>query len=366
MPDKKKVHIVGTHGVPAKYGGFETLADFLCQNLGGDFDITVYCNAHKYAERVEDYFGARLLYLKLEANGFRGILYDILTYIHALFQTDIILYLSPVGSGFITPLKYVFPKRKVIINHGGLNEWEREKLSWIEKKWAKLNHRIASIFSDLNIADNNIYKKSLKDNFGAESMVIRYGGDHVIKSFDCEKELSLKYPFTGQKYAVSVSRAQVDNNLHLVLEAFEDFEGYKLVLISNWEISQYGKDLKTKYSENPNVILLDAIYDKEELDFIRGNADVYIHTHSRCGTAPSLVEAMNFEIPIISFDVPTNRETTQDKALFFNSSKELNEILRVTDSKELKSNAENMFKIGSTQYSWPEIVEQYKTLFHKM
>jgi hypothetical protein len=118
MKKKIKVHIVGTHGVPARYGGFETLADFLCQYLSTDFDITVYCNAHKYPEKQDTYFGVKLKYLNLEANGFKGIFYDLFTYCRALYHADIILYLSPVGSGFMTPLKYL-SKTKVIVNHGG-------------------------------------------------------------------------------------------------------------------------------------------------------------------------------------------------------------------------------------------------------
>lgn len=312
---KKKIHIVGTHGVPAKYGGFETLADFLCQNLSSEFDITVYCNAHKYEEKPRTYCGAKLEYVALEANGFKGIFYDLITYCKALFSSDIILYLSPVGSGFMTPLKYLTGK-KVIVNHGGLNEWEREKLNWIQKKWAKFNHWIASKFADVNIADNELYKNSLKQNFNAESVVIRYGGDHVRKINQDSKVLKEKYPFVKGKYAVSISRAQVDNNIHTVLEAFENFDLYKVVIVSNWDVSEYGRSLKATYKDHANIILLDAIYDKEELDYVRGNSYIYIHSHSRCGTAPSLVEAMNLELPIVSFDVPTNRETTNKKAFF--------------------------------------------------
>ena len=116
MNKRKKVHIVGTHGVPAKYGGFETLADFLCQNLNEDYELTVYCNAHKYPIKQKEYFGARLKYLKLEANGFKGIFYDLITYVQSLFSADIILYLSPVGSGFMTPLKYLTGKKVIVLN----------------------------------------------------------------------------------------------------------------------------------------------------------------------------------------------------------------------------------------------------------
>lgn len=362
---KRKVHIVGTHGVPAQYGGFETLADFLCQHLGSDFDFTVYCNANKYPVKEKEYFGAKLKYVPLEANGFKGIFYDFFTYIDALFHTDVILYLSPVGSGFMTPLRYLNGK-KVIVNHGGLNEWEREKLNWLQRHWAKLNHRVAAKFGTVNIADNHLYQQSLKDNFGADSIVIRYGGDHVSKIPPGDPRFSEKYPFVGKPYAVSVSRAQIDNNIHMVLEAFESFSDYPIVLVSNWDVSKYGKDLKEKYSGHPNMILLDAIYEKDELDFVRGNGDVYVHSHSRCGTAPSLVEAMNLGNAIISFDVPTNRETTHGKAAFFTDAASLRKVLGALTPDEIAKNRQEMKEIASTEYTWEIISRQYRDLINSL
>lgn len=365
--DKKKIKIsiIGTHGVPAKYGGFETLADFLCQNLSSDFDVTVYCNAYKYPVREKEYFGAKLKYLKLEANGFKGIFYDLLTYCDALFRADVILYLSPVGSGFMTPLKDITGK-KVIVNHGGLNEWEREKLNGLQKWWAKFNHRIAAKFADVNIADNSIYQQSLTDNFNAESIIIRYGGDHVTKIAIDDNRFTEKYPFVkNERYAVSVSRAQLDNNIHIVLEAFESFSDYKIVLISNWNISDYGKSLKEKYKNHSNMILMDAIYDKDELDYIRGNGTVYIHSHSRCGTAPSLVEAMSLGNAIISFDVPTNRETTHNKAFYFDNSNTLIQQLLSLKAEEITKNKSAMKKIAKSEYTWEVVSNQYKEIIER-
>jgi glycosyltransferase involved in cell wall biosynthesis len=363
--ERLKVHIVGTHGVPAKYGGFETLADYLCQNLHNDFDITVYCNAFKYTERPNEYFGVKLKYIRIEANGFKGIFYDLYTYVYALLTSDVILYLSPVGSGFMTPLKYLTGK-KVIVNHGGLNEWEREKLNWLQKKWAKFNHRIAAKFANSNIVDNELYQTSLKQTFNAESIVIRYGGDHAKKISKEHEPFSMKYPFVNEKYAVSVSRAQVDNNIHIVLEAFEHFYEYKIVLVSNWNISNYGKELKDKYKGHPNMILLDAIYDKEELDFVRGNAYLYIHSHSRCGTAPSLVEAMNLELPVLSFDVPTNRETTKNEALYFYDALSLQNILSSISEEQICNLRLNLHSIALKEYSWKTICHQYKKTINEI
>ena len=114
---RKKLHIVGIHGVPANYGGFETLADFLCQYLQEVYEITVYCNANKYAEKPKTYFGANLKYIPLDASGAKGIIYDAIAYFRACWSADVILYLSPVGSGLITPLKYIFGKKVIISSH---------------------------------------------------------------------------------------------------------------------------------------------------------------------------------------------------------------------------------------------------------
>lgn len=360
------MYIVGTHGVPAKYGGFETLADYLCQYLNGNFEITVYCNAHKYSVKEKEYFGAKLKYLNIEANGFRGIFYDLITYMDALFRADVILYLSPVGSGFMTPLKFL-SKSKVIVNHGGLNEWEREKLNWMQKKWAKFNHRVAAKYSDVNIADNELYQQSLKDNFNADSIVVRYGGDHVKDIEKTDKRFVDKYPFVvNEKYFVSVSRAQLDNNIHIVLEAFEKYSKHKIVLVSNWQISQYGINLKEKYKNHPNIILLDAIYDKDELDYVRGNAQIYIHSHSRCGTAPSLVEAMSLGKSIVSFDVPTNRETTQNKAYYFSDSQSLINLLNELTDEKTDWNMKKMKQIALNEYRWETISNQYKEIIQSV
>ena len=365
MNRKIKVHIIGIHGVPAKYGGLETFADFLCQNIGEKYDITVYCTSKKYPLKEKYYFGAKLKYVPIHASGFKGIFYDLFTYIYAIFKADVILYLSPVGSGFMTPLKKL-AGAKVIVNHGGLNEWEREKLNRVKQLWAKFNHKIASRYSDINVVDNELYQQSLKENFGADSVVIRYGGDHAISTTTSVNGYAAKYPFLNEKYAISISRAQVDNNLHLVLEAFEKFEGYKLVLLSNWSVSEYGKKLKQKYQGHKNIIVLDNIYNKDEFNYVRGGAFVYIHSHSRCGTAPSLVEAMSIRQPIISYDVPTNRETTQNQALFFDSVDSLVNVLDKFSEEDAEKNKKIMHSIASENYTWRNISKQYSELFEQV
>lgn len=359
--EKKKVAIVGTNGIPAKYGGFETLVEYLTKVLNNDFHFVVYCSSiYNKHERVAKYNNSRLIYLPLKANGIQSLLYDIVATFHAWFTADVIIILGP-SAGFILPLNYFF-KKKIIVNHGGLNEWEREKLNFFQKKYVYLSHKIAAKCASFNIADNPPLSKNLEKSFRVSTKVIEYGGDHIIKE-SLTSELQTKFSFLNEAYDLSVSRAQIDNNLHLLLIAYKELPNRNLVLVSNWSISEYGINLKKEYlNKYKNIFVVDAIYNKKELDVIRSNTSLYIHSHSRCGTAPSLVEAMHYNIPVICFDVLTNRETTQHKSRYFSSSHELKLLvssLSEVDRSELKK---EMYDIAKHKYTWKLIAKKYANL----
>lgn len=357
---KKKIAIIGTNGIPANYGGFETLAENLVKNLSEAFDITVYCASGKYKTKPKNVYGARLIYLPFKANGLQSLLYDFISQIHAWFTADVLLVLGP-AAGITLPLNVLF-RKKLVVNHGGLNEWEREKLSWVQKKFVLLNHKLTAMSASVNIADNEILQNSLNSKFKANSIVIKYGGDHV-RSVPYTNSYLEKYPYLSSPYVVSVSRAQVDNNLHLLLQAFESYSKIKLVLVSNFDVSEYGKNLWDQYQNNSNIILQKAIYNPDELNLVRGNAKLYIHSHSRCGTAPSLVEAMWLGLPIISYDVPTNRLTTKDQSIYFNSSDSLLNIIENLNDAKVSELGGKMKTIAENEYSWKRISNQYESLF---
>ena len=124
-----------------------------------------------------------------------------------------------------------------------------------------------------------------------------------------------------------------DLNMKLWKSGVRIFKG-----LSETKVYHFGSIVTRKYKNHPNMILLDAIYDKDELDYLRGNAYIYIHSHSRCGTAPSLVEAMSLENAILSFDVPTNRETTKNEASYFTDSSSLIIELESLSFEDMKEN----------------------------
>ena len=106
---KKKVAIIGTNGIPAKYGGFETLAEYLVKYLNTEYDLFVYCAKTPKSNRLERFNNARLIYLPFKANGWQSMVYDAVSIFHSLFIADVLVILGFSGV-FAFPLRVFFKK----------------------------------------------------------------------------------------------------------------------------------------------------------------------------------------------------------------------------------------------------------------
>lgn len=361
---KKKLALIGSNGIPANYGGTETFYEYLTKELSDRYDITVYCSKRQDRKKNgKTYLGANLVYIPLSANGWQAVIYDSISIIDAAFRSDILLLFGSPAAALVAMMRVFGFKKKIVLNCGGLNEWDRESYSSFARKYIRFNRRILK-GKVIHVVDNELYKKSLNDTFGIDdAIVIRYGGDQVIPIAP-DVELLKKYPFLSDDYYVAVARAQVDNNLHILLEAFEKMPDKKLVLVSNFKVSEYGLKLYAQYKDKyPNMILIPGIYDKKELNAVRSNAKAYIHSHSRCGTPPSLCEAMNLGLPIMSFDMEVNHEVTNEYAFFFKNADELVDIVRNKTDQELKVISEKSFKHAQKDLTWKTVGEQYSKIF---
>lgn len=361
MSSRKKIAIIGTVGVPANYGGFETLAEHLIQDLGQDHDITVYCSGKKYSkeERLATYKGAKLIYLPLDANGIQSIPYDTLSIIHALFYSDVFLILGVAGA-WILPLVKWFTHKKIIISIDGI-EWKRDKWNLLAKWYLFWAEGLAVKYSHIDISDNEAIQDYTAARYGSLSRIIEYGADHTIKT-PMSIETKEKYSFSHNPYAFKVCRIEPENNVHLILEAFSTTDTMPLVIIGNWDKSQYGIALKKKYFNHPNIHILDPIYDQHKLDEIRSNASLYVHGHSAGGTNPSLVEAMYLGLPIISFGVSYNKVTTEHKAIYFDDLESLICQLNEIYTAKLERVGAVMKEIAHRRYTWSKIASKYKLL----
>ena len=173
---KKKVAVIGTNGLPAKYGGFETLTDYLVQYLSSDYQFYVYCSKNNSTNQPKEYHGAKLIALPLNANGFQSIAYDLISILHSLFYADILLILGTPGA-IILPLLKLFSK-KVIVNFGGL-EWKRDKWPKLVQRYLKFTEKLAVKYSDVVVADNQAFIDYILNEYKVKAILIEYGGDHV-------------------------------------------------------------------------------------------------------------------------------------------------------------------------------------------
>lgn len=354
----KKIAIIGTVGVPASYGGFETLVEnMIGKNASEDVEYLVYCSGKSYKERLVSYKGAKLDYISLKANGFQSTPYDIISMIKTTNKFDVALVLGVSGCIFL-PIFRLWFKKKLIVNIDGL-EHRRGKWGKFAKWFLLKSEAMAVKYADVIIADNKGIQDYVTETYHKDSVMIAYGGDHVEREVSGEKqqEVLRKYGVKSGDYAISVCRIEPENNCHVILEAFSK-TNKNLIYIGNWERSEYGRELKEKYSKCPNINVHSPEYDLDTLYVLRSNAKEYIHGHSAGGTNPSLVEAMFFGKPILAFDVLYNRATTCEKAYYFKNTEELVSLLSQEDL-----NGKAMHEIAQEQYTWKIIASQYEALY---
>ena len=370
-PKNLRVAVIGTVGVPACYGGFESLVDNLLDFTPPNVEYTVFCSGRKYEKRLESYKGAKLVYLEMDANGKDSIFYDFKSMkLSVAAKADIMLILGVSGCVFLPYIRRIF-KGKIITNIDGL-EWRRDKWKWYAKKLLKLSEKMAVKYSDIVIGDNKGITDYIKSEYSKivqnkRVELIAYGGDQVSRVQD--DSLLEKYPFCKKPYAVTVCRIEPENNVHVILESFSKMPDETLVFVGNWEKSEYGRGLKKKFSACKNIHLLDPIYEWHTVNWLRSNALVYIHGHSAGGTNPSLVEAMNLSLPILAFDCVYNRTTTEEKCLYWKTPEDLRNLMKKLRHSELDSEslrekiAREMGEAGKRLYSWEKFARQYNELY---
>ena len=359
-----KISIIGTVGIPANYGGFETLVEQLVRhNKSDDLQYAVYCSKKSYNDERWVYHGAKTEYIGLQANGIQSIPYDIISLIKASRKSDAILILGVSGCAFL-PIFRLFSKKKLVINIDGL-EHRRDKWNKWVRKFLKFSEKQAIKYGNIIVTDNKGITDYVKDEYGKDSELIAYGGDHVLTAVDegFTNQVLQEYNLREQDYALGICRIEPENNVHIILEAFEKAQKI-IVFIGNWQKSEYGRNLADKYKNSEYVKITPAVYNLEVLNVLRGNCSVYLHGHSAGGTNPSLVEAMFFEKPIIAFDCIYNRESTENRATYFLNVEQLVDQLN-DNSIYSPENAKSMKEIADRRYKWETIARQYENLYSK-
>lgn len=352
----RQVTLIGSHGFRGSYGGWDQLVENLVSYKGKSYRLNI-INPKENNTQL-DHPNVKIIQSKLSGFGFQGLLLDIWSLISNCYKSDTFLILGAKSAPLAVILK-IFFKKRIIINVGGI-EWLRPEYNSIVRAYLKFCFFVSVRFASKTIFDNEYYinfiktknkdeKKSILNNVE----IISYGA--IIDKSKSVDDLLHKFPFLNDDYYLSVSRSIEDNKILELCETFKNKENKKLVLVSNLSKTEYGKKILKQFSQQINIIIIDGLYIKNELDLIRRNCKAYIHTHTLCGSAPSLIEMIAVGKPIISIDVPQNKFTLNEECQYFKGFEELSELL---DMHVYKSPSEELKRI----YKWSEIVSKYEAV----
>ena len=352
--------IVGTVGLPANYGGFETLAEHLVRGLARRRRIQVFCTTKGRVDQPADHLGAQLQYVNWDANGWQSIPYDVLSMRRALPVSRTVLVLGVSGCLLLPLLRQLWPQARLVTNIDGL-EWRREKWGYLARWVLTQSEAMAVRYSDAVVADNLGIAEYVQQTYGRASTLIAYGGDTEQLASAGEKAPTTPRdaPFDAGTYHFSVCRIEPENNIAAIMAAFASQSAHRLVLVGNWQASDYGRLLRAQYATTSNIAMLNPIYDRLRLDRLRGEALSHVHGHSAGGTNPSLVEAMCNGMAVLAFDVNYNRYTTQGQAFYWSTPVALSALLEGLSADKLNRCAMAMKSIADSEYTWAGVVEQY-------
>lgn len=387
---KKTVYIVGSKGIPAKYGGFETFVEKLIE-FQQDKDIQYYvaCMRENSAKSgiTADSFehnGAKCFNIDVPNIGpARAIAYDIAALNKAIEiakannDQEPIFYvlacrIGPFISGIKKKIKAI--GGTLMVNPDG-HEWLRAKWSLPVRKYWKISERLMVKHADLLICDSkNIESYIQKDyaKYHPQTTYIAYGTDttksRLTKVDDKVRTWYFEKGVIENNYYLVVGRFVPENNYEAMIRGFMASHSDKdFVLITNVEENKFYDKLRqeTGFDKDPRVKFVGTVYDQELLKYIRENAFAYFHGHEVGGTNPSLLEALESTKLNLLLDVGFNREVGEDGALYWKK----DQLATVIDQAEQLDNQDiEALNQKSSQriaqaFTWEKIVTDYEKVF---
>lgn len=360
-----KVGIIGSRGIPNRYGGFEQFAEHLAVGLfQKGMDVSVYCS-HNHPYQGTSFKGVKLIrcYDPEDKIGISGqFIYDLNCILDSQKRDfDIIYQLGYTSNGI---WQWLLPKRPVIITNMDGFEWQRSKYSPIIRSFLKYSEKLAAHRSHYLIADSPVISDYLKKKYHRPVKYITYGANPVKQT----SETKLKsFGLRPDQYFLIIARLQADNHIEEIIQGVTQSASDKpLVIIGNHK-NKFGRYLKKKYT-SPSIIFIGGIFEPLTLDSLRKHSKLYFHGHSAGGTNPSLLEAMAAGTKICAHDNAFNRALLAEDALYFDSVKRISEIIgnHIEWSSNWKESLQNNLKKIEENHNWDTIINNYLELFHKL
>ena len=377
------VFIIGSRGLPAQYGGFETFVDQLVSHqVSPDIQYHVACLSNDQAYQHFDYKGVDCFTIKAPKLGpARVIAYDMMAINYALklikkqgIEQPIFYVLGNTIGAFVAPFARKIHKLggQFYINPDGL-EWKRAKWAKPIQAYLKYSEKIMTRHADLVISDNPGIESYIKEAYPwSQTTYIAYGTDLSPTSLTSQdwkvRELYQKWQTQEKNYYLILGRFVPENNYETAIREFMASSSKRdLVIICNNEGNPYFEELRTwtGFDQDPRVKFVGTVYDQDLLKYIRKEAFAYIHGHEVGGTNPGLLEALAQTDLNLVLGVSFNQTVAKDTAHYWTKETgNLAHLINHVDSLEDVSEWGQRAKANMKQnFTWEKIVGEYEELF---
>lgn len=361
-----RIAILGTRGVPASYGGFETFAEQLSTRLvKRGHEVTVYCRAHYVSPRQLEYRGVRLKVLPtLRHKYLDTVVHTFVSASHAAFQGyDVALICNAANAPFAPILRAAGVP--VALNVDGL-EHKRKKWNWLGRGYYHLCERLATLLPSEIVTDARVIQDYYWNRYRAASTMIVYGAEVERRS---DRQAVRQWGLEPQRYVLYVSRLEPENNAHLVIEAFKKVRtNYRLVIVGDAPYARdYIEQLKASAGGDKRIIFTGFVFG-EGYRTLQQNAYCYIHATEVGGTHPALIEAMGYGNCVLTLGAPENKEVVGRAGLVYDNEQDLTLLLQsiLRDGARVSRYRQLAQDRVRESYNWEGVVDRYEELFMKL
>ncbi|MBA7492676.1 hypothetical protein ES702_03226 [subsurface metagenome] len=358
-----KISIIGTRGVPAHYGGFETCADEISVGLvSRGHQVSVYCRYGNVPSNPKEYRGVRLIYVPCFKTKVLGTLsHAFFSFLHVLScRYDILMVFNAAVSPFCIVPKIFF--RKIVLNVDGL-EWRRRKWGPVGKSYYRLAEFISTLIVNRIVSDSKAIQKYYENKFHTPSTFIAYGA-HIEGS--SQPEILDHYGIKKGEYFFVASRLEPENNTDITAKAFEKVKTDKKLLIAggaNYKSKFIQELMKTK---DRRIKFLGSIYTPGHIKELHLGAYAYVHGNEVGGTNPALLKALGYGNCVLALNVPFNAEVVGPSAILYERSVEdLRRKMQyiVDHPEEAEKYRRKAVERIKECYTWDRIIDGYERLF---
>lgn len=361
-----RIAILGTRGIPASYGGFETFAEHLATRLvARGHEVTVYSRAHYVSPRQLEYHGVQIEVLPtIRHKYFDTVIHTFLSAVHAVSKRfDAALICNSANAPFSPILR--FTGTPVAINVDGL-EHKRKKWGVLGRRYYRLAEYLSTVLPNEVVTDAQVIQDYYQAHHNTPSTMIAYGSEVERRP---DRAAVRKWRVEPNRYVLYVSRLEPENNAHLVIEAFKRVRtAYRLLIVGDAPYAEnYINNLKARARGDKRIIFTGFVFG-QDYRALQQNAYCYVHATEVGGTHPALLEAMGYGNCVLTLATPENIEVVGDAGVpyidEFDLAEKLQRVLR--DGSLVQAYRHRAQLRVQTNYDWENVVDQYERLFARM